>query len=193
MYTPGKPQAFGCAWKFLFVGLLAAVPAGGCATAEGTGAAAGGAIGAGVGGLLSHCPGGALLGGLIGAGSGALIGAGVDESNARKAANAAAADAAARAPTLEDVARMTQSGVPTGTIIEQIRTSRMVYRLTSDQIIWLNQQGVHPSVVQAMQDSGLYRPYVYGPGAVYGPPAVAVYEPPPVAVGVGVGIGPRWR
>jgi hypothetical protein len=188
MYTPSKPQAFGCARGLLMVGLLAAIPAGGCATAEGTGAAAGGAIGAGVGGLLSRCPGGAILGGLIGAGSGALVGAGVDASNAKKAANAAAADAAVRAPSLEEVVRMTQSGVPTGTIIEQIRTSRVVYRLTPDQVIWLNNQGVNPAVVHAMQDS-VYAPMY--PAPVYGPPpAYAVYEPAAV---VGVGVGPRWR
>jgi hypothetical protein len=190
MYTPGKPQAFGCA-RILVAGLLAAVSAGGCQTAEGTGALAGGAVGAGVGGLLSHCPGGAVLGGLIGAGTGAIAGAAVDANNAKKAANAAAADAAVRAPTLDEVARMTQSGVQPGIIIEQIRTSGMVYRLTPDQVVWLTQQGVNPSVVQAMQDSA-YRPRYYGRGMVYGPPPVAVYEPGPV-VGVGVGVGPGWR
>jgi hypothetical protein len=136
---------------------------------------AGGVIGAGVGGLLSHCPGGVLLGGLIGSGTGALAGAAVDANNAKKAANASAADAAARAPTLEDVDRMTQCAVPTGTIIELIRTSGVVYRLTPDQIIWLTQQGVQPVVVQAMQDTAYRRASA---------PAVVTCEPTPPATPV---------
>jgi hypothetical protein len=136
---------------------------------------AGGAIGAGVGGLLSHSPGGAVLGGLIGAGTGALVGAAVDANNAKKAPSAAAADAAVRAPSLEEVARLTQSGVQPAIIIEQIRTSRVVYRLTPDQIVWLNQQGIHPAIVQAMQDT-VYR----GGRRVYAPGAVS-HEPAPTA------------
>jgi hypothetical protein len=187
MHTLSKPQAFGAARKLLCVGLLTAVAGGGCQTATGTGAAAGGALGAGIGALASHCPGGALVGGLIGAGAGALGGAAVDSARERKAERAAAYDAAVRAPSLEDVVKMTQAGVPAGTIIEQVRTSGVVYRLSADQVVWLTQQGVQPAVIQSMQDT-VYRtrPPAYAP--VYAPPpGVVVVEqvPPPVAVGVG--------
>src|SRR5579871_643749 len=142
MYTFATPQLFANGWKLLGVGLLAALAGTGCQTATGTGAAAGGALGAGIGALASHCPGGALVGGLIGAGAGALGGAAVDTARERRAERAAAYDAAVRAPSLEDVVKMTQNGVPPTQIIEQVRTSGYVYRLTPDQIVWLNQQGV---------------------------------------------------
>jgi hypothetical protein len=195
MHTVSKPQAFGCARSLLLVGLLTAVAgSGGCQTATGTGAAAGGALGAGIGALAGHCPGAALAGGLIGAGAGALTGAAVDAHRENKAERAAAADVAIRAPSLEDVVKMTQGAVPPGQIIEQIRTSGVVYRLTPDQIVWLNQQGVHGSVIQAMQDTVYRVPRrVYAP--VYGPPppAVVVYDPVPPPVAVGVGFSGRFH
>jgi hypothetical protein len=85
---------------------------------------------------------------------------------------------------------MTQAAVPPNQIVEQIRTSGVVYRLTPDQVVWLNQQGVHPSVVQEMQDSVYRLPRrVYTPVYAPAPPPVVVYEPvpppPPVSVGVG--------
>jgi hypothetical protein len=193
-----KPQAFGWVRTWLVAGLLTTVTAsGGCQTATGTGAAAGGAIGAGVGGILSHCPGGALFGGLVGAGAGALGGAAVDasrEKKAQRAASAQAADAVARAPSLEDIRNMTQSAVPPAEIVGQIRASGVVYRLTPDQIIWLNRQGVDQSVITALQDTALRPPpgrmvYTAAPVVVEQP----VYMAPPVAVGVGFGgYGGGW-
>jgi hypothetical protein len=186
MFPLRKPQAFGFP-RVLPAGLLIALAASGCQTATGTGAAAGGAIGAGVGGLVSRCPGGAVLGGLIGAGTGALAGAGVDAVHRNKAERAAAADVALRAPTLEQVVAMTQNAVPTAQIVNQIQTSGAVYRLTPDNVTWLNQQGVHPAVIQAMQNTAYTVPrrvvYTSAPAYVVEP----VVVPPPVAVGVGVG------
>jgi hypothetical protein len=181
------------AWReprsLLVVGLLAALAAsGGCETAAGTGAATGGAIGAGVGALASRCPGGALVGGLLGAGVGGLTGAAVDASREKKAERAAVADAAARAPSLDDVVRMTQAAVPPGQIAEQVRTSGAVYRLTPDNIVWLNQQGVHPSVIQAMQDSVYRTRRVYAPTTIVERP-VYVVEPSPM---IGVSYGRGW-
>jgi hypothetical protein len=190
MRVPCKPQALGCLRTLFVAGLLTSLAAsGGCETAAGTGAAAGGLLGAGIGGLVSHCPGGALLGGAIGAGAGTLAGAGVDIARDKRAQRAAAADVAMRAPSLEDIRNMTQNAVPASQIIDQIRSSNVVYRLTPDQVIWLNQQGVNQAVISEMQATA-YR----GPGRVYytAAPVVVeqpvVYGPPPVAVGVGVGI-----
>jgi osmotically inducible lipoprotein OsmB len=192
MHTLSKTQAFGGARNLLLVGLATAVSASGCQTATGTGAGLGAAAGAGIGALAGHCPGAAVAGALLGTAVGGITGAAVDANRERKAENAAIANAAIRAPSLEDVVRMTQSAVPTGTIIEQIRTSGAVYRLSPDQVIWLSNNGVHPAVVQAMQDTAYRVPRrVYDPYyTVVPPPPVAVVEP----VGVGVVVGGRgWR
>jgi hypothetical protein len=191
-----KPQAFGWPKSLLLAGILMSLTVTvGCETAAGTGAAAGGLVGAGVGGLLSHCPGGALLGGAIGAGAGTLAGAGVDIARDRKAqrnAQAAAAEVAARAPSLEDIVRMTQSAVPPEQIVEQIRTSGAVYRLSANDMIELNRQGVNSRVIIALQDTAL-RPapvrtvYTAAPVVEYVTPA------PVIGVGYGWGGGGCWR
>jgi osmotically inducible lipoprotein OsmB len=186
-----KPQAFGWLRTLSVAGLLTALAASsGCQTATGTGAAAGGALGTGIGLLASRgCPGGALIGGLIGAGAGALGGAAVDEHRERKVERAVAADVAMRAPTLEQIVELTQKAIPPSQIIEQIRTSGAVYRLTPENLAWLNQQGVNGAVIREIQDTA-YR----GPRRVYAPVVVEqpVYVGPPVAVGVGWG-GRGWR
>lgn len=190
-----KPQAFGWSKSLLLTGLLATAACnGGCETAAGTGAAAGGLLGAGIGGLASHCPGGALAGGAIGAAAGMLTGAGVDIARDRKAqrnAQAAANEVAARAPSLDDIVSMTQNGVPPEQIVEQIRTSGAVYRLTSNDMIELNRQGVNSRVILAMQDSAL-RPAPVR--TVYTAAPVVEYVTPVPVVDVGYSWGYRgWR
>jgi hypothetical protein len=197
-----KPQAFGCVRTLFAAGLLSSLAmSGGCETAAGTGAAAGGLLGAGIGGLASRCgPGGALIGAAIGAGAGTLAGAGVDiarDKKAQRAAQAAAAETAARAPSLDDIVNMTQNAVPPQQIVEQIRTSGAVYRLTADQIIGLNRQGVDTRVINALQDTAL-RPApvrtVYSATPVIVEQPVIEYVAPAPVVGVGWGWGGgRWR
>jgi hypothetical protein len=186
-----KPQAFGGLRTLCVAGLLTALTAsGGCETAAGTGAAAGGVLGTGVGLLAGRgCPGAGLVGGLIGTGAGALGGAAVDVAREKKAQRAAAAEVAARAPSLQDIVTMTQNAVPPSQIIDQIRTSGVVYRLTSDQVIWLNQQGVNSTVISEMQATAYRTPgrVVYTARPVVQPVYVVEPSPPPVAVGVGVG------
>ncbi len=191
-----KPQTSSCVRALLVAGLLTILSASsGCETAAGTGAAAGGLLGAGVGALAGRCPGAALAGAAIGAGAGTLTGAGVDiyrDKKAQKAAQQASAEAAARAPSLQDIVNMTQNAVPPQQIVEQIRTSGAVYRLTSDDIIFLNRQGVNQQVIIALQDTALHPApvravYTAAPVVVEQPVYVA---PPPV---VGVGFGWRYR
>ena len=187
-----KPQAFGCLRTLCVAGLLTAVAAsGGCETAAGTGAAAGGAVGTGVGLLAGRgCPGAGLVGGLIGAGAGALGGAAVGAAHEKKAERVAAAEVAARAPSLTDIVTMTQQAIPPEQIINQIRTSGVVYTLNSQDVVWLNQQGVNGAVISAMQATAYRAPgrvrYVAAP--VVQPVYVVEPSPPPVAVGVGFGI-----
>lgn len=196
MFVLRKPQAFGGVRTLLVAGLLTVLSTSiGCESAAGTGAAAGGLLGAGIGALAGHCPGAALAGAAIGAGAGTLTGAGVDvarERRAQKAVQAASAEAVARAPSLEDIVNMTQNAVPPQTIIEQIRTAGVIYRLTADQIIWLSRQGVDTRVINALQDTAL-RPapvrtvYTAAPDVMVQP----VYVAPPPVVGVGFGWGYR--
>lgn len=195
-----KPKALGCVRTLFVAGLLTSLAiSSGCETAAGTGAAAGGLIGTGVGALAGHCPGAALAGGVLGAGAGLVGGAvadGVAAKKAQRAAEAASAQAVARAPTLEEIASMTQNAVPPQQIIEQIRTSGVTYRLTADQIIWLNRQGVDTHVIQALQDSAL-RPApirtVYRASPVIVEQPVVEYVAPAPVVGVGWGYRGYYR
>jgi hypothetical protein len=181
-------------WRKWLLGLAAPALLGtGCQTAAGTGALAGGALGTGIGALAGgrHNGTAAVAGGLIGAAAGGLAGAAVDANNTKKQEKAVAADTALRAPSLEDVVRMTQSGVPDGEIIGQIRSTRVVYQLTPDQVIYLNQQGVHQPVISEMQATATRRVYVAPPPPVYTREVVVVEQPPPPPPPVGVGVGFR--
>ena len=163
-----------------------------------SGALGGGLIGAGagtvIGGLMGHPGLGAAAGAGIGAGTGALIGNGQDRADARR--NQAAADYAARNPPLgiPDVVQMTQQHIGEETIIRQMESTHSYYNLTTNDIIYMKQQGVSDRVIGVMQ--GRRAP---GPGLVHGRPVRTVYvvepAPPPVAVGVGFGFssGPRCR
>jgi hypothetical protein len=158
--------------------------AAGCDTAAGTGALAGGALGTGIGALAGgrHSGTAALAGGLIGAAAGGLTGAAVDASKEKKAEQAAQAAVAARAPSLEDVVRMTQQGVADNQVIDQIRTSGAIYHLTADQLIYLNQNGVHQAVIGELQATAYRTPRrVF----VEQPPPVVYVEPapPPPVIG----------
>jgi hypothetical protein len=195
-----KPKALGCVRTLFVAGLLTSLAiSSGCETAAGTGAAAGGLIGTGVGALAGHCPGAALAGGALGAGAGLVGGAiadGVAAKRTQRAMQAASAEAVARAPSLEDVVKMTQNAVPPDTIAEQIRTSGVMYRLTADQIIWLSQQGVDKRVIQTMQDTAL-RPApvrtVYRAQPVIVEQPVVEYVTPAPVVGVGWGYRGYYR
>jgi hypothetical protein len=185
MITGWSPRTVGRFRKYALAGTFASVLlATGCDTAAGTGLLAGGALGTGIGALAGGRR-GALAGGLIGAAAGGVGGALVDANKEKKAEQNAAAQVAARAPSLEDVVRLTQSGVADAQIIDQIRTCGAVYHLTSDQLIYLNQNGVHTAVVTELQATAYRTPrriYVEQP-----PPPVVFVEPaPPPPIGATV-------
>lgn len=194
MVVSRKLRALGSIRTLFVAGLLTTFAAStGCQTAAGTGAASGAALGYGIGALAGHCPGAALVGAAFGTAAGLLTGTAVDEMRANKAqraAQSAAAAAVAHAPSLEDIVYMTQNAVPPSQIIEQIRSSGVVYRLTADQIVWLNRQGVASPVINALLDTGLRlapapAPYPLAAYPVVQPAAIGYVAPPPV-VGVGV-------
>jgi hypothetical protein len=195
-----KPPVLGRVRTLFIAGLLTSLTAGsGCETAAGTGAAAGGLLGTGIGALAGRGPGAALAGGALGAGAGLIGGAiadGVAAKKTQRAIQTASAEAVARAPSLEDIVKMTQNAVPPEQIIEQIRTSGVVYRLTADQIIWLNHQGVDTRVINAMQDTALHSVpvrTVYRAAPVIVEQPVVEYIAPPPLVGFGWGFGSCWR
>jgi hypothetical protein len=177
------------------LGLAIVVAGAGCSSLNNTenGALAGGAAGALIGGAIGsdhhHTGTGAALGGLIGAGTGALVGHAADQDEKRAKEAAAAASAPVRGPlSLEDIITMAKSGTSDALIINQIRTTGSRYNLTSDMIIYLQQNNISQAVITEMQNTA-YRPmrvvrepvYVRDP-YYYGPVYVA---PPPPAISFG--------
>jgi hypothetical protein len=174
----------------------------GCQSMSNTdkGLLAGGGIGAGTGAVIgsaTHNTGaGALIGGAVGALAGGLTGAAIDDSERKQDAKLAAATAPpARGPLrIEDVAQLARDHISDDVILNQIRTSATVFRLTVDDINFLKQNGVSDLVIAEMQNT-VYR----CPRRVYTAAPVVFVEPapPPPPVGVGVGFsyssGGRWR
>jgi hypothetical protein len=184
--------------KWLSSVILPALFLCGCENMSNTekGVGAGGLLGAGTGAIVGHALGstgaGALIGAGVGAVSGGLIGHAVDESEKKTQAQIAAS---APGPLgLTDVVQMVQAHVTDDVIISQIRTTGSVFHLSSNDTIWLKQNGVSDVVVQEMLASANRVPRrVYTAAPVYAQP-VYVYEapPPPVSVGVGFGYHGRW-
>lgn len=178
--------------------LLAAVLASGCEYGDGrrnhtgTGALTGGAIGAGAGALIGgrHAGAGALIGGTVGALSGALIGSSMDEQE-RARLRAQAPQTYQRLDqgqplSLGDVKALAAARVNDEVIISQIRNTRSVYRLGSNDIIELTNAGVSQRVIEYMINT---------PGTVQAaPPVVVVAQapPPPQSETILVGPGPEY-
>jgi len=110
---------------------------------QATGAVVGAATGAIIGGGLRNNPGDAILGGAIGALIGALAGKDVDDSTRTRVSQG-------QALTLEDVKSLTSAKVGDDLIINQIKATRTVYRLSSAQIIELKNAGVSQKVLDYM-------------------------------------------
>lgn len=188
MQTAHVPQLVGrWATRLLAAAVLAsAALSNGCAGMSNTdrgvlgGGAAGAGIGAAVGSLTHHTGAGAVIGGLTGAVAGGLIGNAVDEKQHREEA---ARYAATHPPlSLQDVVNLTHQGVSDDVIIAQIQNTGSVFALTADQIVWLNNSGVHDCVIRAMQLTANYPRRVYTAAPVY---VVEPAPPPPVAIGFG--------
>lgn len=174
---------------------LLVLAAAGCASPQRAdqGALLGGLIGAGTGALIGDASGNAGAGAAIGAGIGALSGAVVgSELDSIEAQNRAQIEAQmgrqirAGAVSTEDVVTMSQSGVNEELIVNHIRANGMTQPPTTQDLIYLSQQGVSSRVVAAMQEPPRSRqpetvviresrpPVVVH--EVYGPPA---YHYPP--------------
>lgn len=175
-----------------FLGLVLA--GGGCSSMNHTdrGVVTGGVLGAlggaAIGSVAGRPGAGAALGAGLGAVAGGASGAAIDNSERRMDARLAAA----RAPVLglRDVVDLTASGSSDDVIITQIRQTGSVYRLTAQDIVYLQNSGVREPVIREMQTS-CHRPVRHVYTAVPVAPVAPVYvvhpvPPPPVGVGVGV-------
>ena len=148
------------------------------------GALVGGVGGAGVGALVGQAVGhpgvGALVGAGVGAASGAAIGGSLDQIEANNRAQIEARlgrPVQAGAVNVGDVVNMSRAGVPEDAMITHIRSHGMAAPLQSNDLILLQQQGVSPRVVQAMQTP----PVAAGPPVIVppGPQPVMYVAPPP--------------
>ena len=147
-----------------------------------TGGVLGGLAGTVIGGISGHPGAGAAIGAAAGAGVGAL--AGNEEDRQERRVNAAIARSAI---TVHDVVQMSQRQIGDELIVNQIYNSSTAFNLSSNDVIYLREQGVSERVIGAMQAHRGYR--------VVRPSGVVYVDPPPVAVGIGVGYGygPRYR
>jgi hypothetical protein len=85
---------------------------------------------------------------------------------------------------VSDVAALRQARVNDGIVIRYIRDHGTAYVLSPGEINYLQQNGVSPSVIDYMVQTGQ--------GGQGGGPAIFI-APPPIGIGIGVGGGGRWR
>jgi hypothetical protein len=142
------------------------------------GALFGGLTGAGLGALVGSASGNAGAGAAIGAGvgavSGAAVGGSLDEIEAANRAEIAARlgrPAPTGSVTIDDVIAMTRAGVAEEVIVTHIQNHGPARPPQAGDLIALQQQGVSPRVVQALQTAA---------PQLAGPPGVVVAEPYPV-------------
>ena len=122
------------------------------------GALFGGLTGAGVGALVGNAVGhtgaGAAIGAATGILAGSAVGGSLDDIEARNRAEIEARlgrPVAAGTVTIPDIVAMSQAGVAEDLIITHIQAHGYSGPLQANDLIYLQQQGVSPRVVQAMQ------------------------------------------
>jgi hypothetical protein len=172
------------------------------------GALLGGLGGAGLGAIVGNAVGntgaGAAIGAGVGALSGAAIGGSLDEIEARNQAEIAARLGRPPGPgavTIADVIAMTRAGVSEEVIVTHVQSHGVANPLRAPDLIMLQQQGVSPRVVNAMQAPPVQpaayaappgvvypAPYVV-PAPVYWGPAPCYYRYPRHGVSWGVAVG----
>lgn len=127
----------------------------GSATNVGTGIISGTTVAAGLGGI-TWGTGGTILGSATGLIAGSLIGFALDEQD-RKVVEQSSPRTVDRIDrddplTINDVIKLSQSGVSDDTIIEYIHEQKTTYTLTRPQIRRLQEAGVSQRVIQYMTD-----------------------------------------
>lgn len=127
----------------------------GCATNAGTGLFAGGALAAGVGGI-SGGGSGALIGSAAGAIAGGMVGAILDQQDRKimEQSSPRTLDRMDRGEplTLNDVIKLSQSGVSDDAIIHYLKNTKSLYHLSQTQIRRLQDAGVSQRVINFMSE-----------------------------------------
>jgi hypothetical protein len=167
--------------RFAFLGILLVLS--GCRSPyyADQGTLLGGLLGAGTGaaiGSASHnTAAGAIIGTGVGALTGAAVGSAMDEVEARNRAQIEqqmGQQIAAGSATIPDVVNMTRAGVDETLIANHVHYHGMAAPLQANDIIYLQQSGVSPRVIAAMQEP----PRVVQPAyTAPAPQAVLVEEP----------------
>lgn len=142
---------------------LSTAVTGGCQTPNyqrnGTviGGLSGAGLGAAIGNKSGHALPGALIGTAVGAITGNAIGESIDQDRAQAQQQAYAAgvgtQAARGAVTPQDVIAMTRAGLSEDVIATHIRSNGVTQTLQVNDLIYLRNQGVPDSVLQAMQQA----------------------------------------
>ncbi len=119
------------------------------------GAVGGALVGSIAGGVIGHQSGHGVGGALIGAGVGALGGGLVGDGIDAKERKAAAATATTGEKLgMSDVIALSKAGLSDPVIIDKIRATGSVYRLSVEEIELLRNEGVSSAVVNYMLDTG---------------------------------------
>ena len=178
----------------------------GCETPSGqpdrtaTGALLGGALGAGTGAIIGNyaghnTAGGAAIGGVLGALTGAIVGNSMDQQQRETLARQSPATLQrveqGQPLGLADIKALAKAGVSDEVIISQIRASRMVYHLSTAEIIDLKDAGVSEKVIDLMINTpntvGSAPPPPYSEVVTSAPP-----PPAPIVEEVVVAPGPDY-
>ena len=122
------------------------------------GALAGGLGGAGLGALVGsasgHTGAGAAIGAVAGAVTGGAVGGALDDIEARNRAQIAAQMGRAPPPgavNVNDVVAMSRAGVNDQLIVNHLNANGLARPLVANDVIYLQQSGIHPGVIDAMQ------------------------------------------
>jgi hypothetical protein len=135
------------------------------------GALFGGLGGAGLGALIGsasgHAGAGAAIGAVAGALTGGAVGGALDDVDARNRAQIAAETVRASPTAIDvnDVVAMVRGGVSDQLIVNQLSADGLARPLQANDIVYLQQNGVSPGIIDAMQHT-----------------RVAVVTPPPRAI-----------
>jgi hypothetical protein len=169
--TQDPAHLFGATVRSMFLAALTCLA--GCKSSDyaDRGALFGGLGGAGLGAIIGsatgHAGAGAAIGAVAGAVTGGAVGGALDDVDARNRAQIAA-QAGRTSPTaigVNDVVAMARSGVSDQLIVNQLSADGLARPLQANDVIYLEQNGVSPAIIDAMQHT-----------------RVAVVTPPPRAV-----------
>lgn len=139
-----------------FAGLMVVILAS-CASNTGTGLITGGILGAGIGGITGGSK-GAFIGTAAGLIAGGLVGAALDEQD-RKVMEKNSPRTVDRMDrneplTINDVIKLSQSGVSDDTISRYLTETDSTYHLSQAQVRRLQDAGVSPRIINEMIASG---------------------------------------